>query len=153
MSTQLTDEQLEEVRAAMEAGNKLEAIRVFRDATGKSLPEAKQYVEKLFTRSEDCSIERNEEFDTGLDEELLTKISNAIIAGKQIEAIKIYRDATGKNLHEAKKFVVHLSSRLVESGQKLQANSEHRHEHENRGCFSAPITMLLLAGVFYQLLR
>ena len=153
MSTQLTESQLEQVKAAIQAGNKLEAIRIFRDATGKSLPEAKQYVEKLFVQSDDGAIKRNEEFDTGLDKEILEKISDAIVAGKQIEAIKIYRNASGKNLNDAKKFITHMSSRLRESGQKLQPNSEHRFEHENRGCFSGPVTILFLAGVFYQLLR
>ena len=37
-----------------------------------------------------------------LTDEQLSKISDAIIAGRKIEAIKQYREATGTDLKEAK---------------------------------------------------
>ena len=42
------------------------------------------------------------------------EINEALFAGRKIEAIKIYRDATGEDLLEAKEFVDLLQNRLRE---------------------------------------
>ncbi len=47
-------------------------------------------------------------------QEQINSIQDALAAGRKIEAIKIYREATGKGLKEAKDFVEALSLRLKE---------------------------------------
>ena len=42
------------------------------------------------------------------------KIVNALASGRKIEAIKIYRESTGKSLKEAKGFVDALIPKLIE---------------------------------------
>ena len=47
MSNELTPEQLTHVSNAVYAGNKIEAIKLYRTATGKDLKDSKDAVEKL----------------------------------------------------------------------------------------------------------
>jgi len=47
MDTPLTPEQLERIREAALAGNKIQAIKLYREATNLGLAESKQAVEDL----------------------------------------------------------------------------------------------------------
>lgn len=46
-------------------------------------------------------------------QEQIKQIGTALAAGRKIEAIKIYREATGKGLKEAKDFINVLAAKLV----------------------------------------
>lgn len=48
----------------------------------------------------------------GLNDALKDQVAEAIFAGRQLKAIKIYRDATGQGLQESKEFVEALTQRL-----------------------------------------
>ncbi len=48
------------------------------------------------------------------DPEMVDAITEALESGQKIQAIKIYRDATGKGLKEAKEFVDQLIPSLIE---------------------------------------
>jgi ribosomal protein L7/L12 len=47
MADQPTDQQIEQITAALAAGRKIEAIKICREATGKGLKEAKDFTEAL----------------------------------------------------------------------------------------------------------
>jgi len=47
MSTPLNDEQWQHIREQLRAGNKIEAIKTYRDLTGTGLAEAKVAIDKL----------------------------------------------------------------------------------------------------------
>jgi hypothetical protein len=49
-----------------------------------------------------------------LPQDVIDSIRTAIFAGRKIEAIKLYRDATGQGLKEAKEFIEELADRLYE---------------------------------------
>ena len=49
-----------------------------------------------------------------LSGEVKEKILDALAAGRRIEAIKLYREATGKDLAEANDFIDRLSKELAE---------------------------------------
>ena len=51
---------------------------------------------------------------TQLPQDVIDEIRNAIFEGKKIFAIKLYRDATGTGLKEAKDFIEELADRLYE---------------------------------------
>jgi ribosomal protein L7/L12 len=93
-----------QVRSLLEQGQKLEAVKLYKERTGASLKEAKEVVE---------SIERGEsptsppEPDGDMEAELLRLLE----AGKKIEAVKIYRQRTGVQLIEAKQAVEALAAR------------------------------------------
>ncbi len=47
MSSPISDEEMEQVRAAIFAGRKIEAIKLYREASGAGLKDAKDFVEAL----------------------------------------------------------------------------------------------------------
>ncbi len=50
MADQPTQEQIEEITSALAAGRKIEAIKIYREATGKGLKEAKDFIDALIPR-------------------------------------------------------------------------------------------------------
>lgn len=49
-----------------------------------------------------------------LNDQIRDRINEAIFAGHKIEAIKLYREATGEGLREAKEFIETLTDKLHE---------------------------------------
>lgn len=66
-------------------------------------------------------------------------ITQAIFAGRKIEAIKLYRDATGEGLKEAKEFI----ETLIES---LREEYPDRVPPPSSGCGTAVLLMLVAGG-------
>ncbi len=50
MADQPTRQQIEEITGALAAGRKIEAIKIYREATGKGLKEAKDFIDALIPR-------------------------------------------------------------------------------------------------------
>jgi len=50
VADQLTDEQMDQVMEALEAGRKIDAIKIYREATGKGLKDSKEFVEALMVK-------------------------------------------------------------------------------------------------------
>ena len=73
--------------------------------------------------------------------EQVNAIANALAGGKKIEAIKIYRETTGKGLKEAKDFIDALIPQLKESDPEKYANLSIS---QGAGCASV---ILLCAGI------
>jgi ribosomal protein L7/L12 len=91
-------ELLDGIRAHLAAGRKIEAIKLYREATGAGLAEAKQAVEL---------IEAGKPPAPGADaspgeDQALQGVSDLVRQGRKIEAIKRYREATGLGLKESK---------------------------------------------------
>jgi ribosomal protein L7/L12 len=104
MPAPLSPEKLARIRALLQDGGFLPAIKAFREATGASLADAKDAVEQLrdsmargthdFPRaSEQAYVE---------DDGRFGEVRAALAVGNKIEAIKLYRAATGVGLKEAK---------------------------------------------------
>ena len=86
----------------MKAGQKIQAIKLYREQTGAGLKEAKDYVESLFERKVDLILKHlGIDPNQGVDQ----KIMELMKAGQKIEAIKLYREQTGVELKEAKDYV------------------------------------------------
>jgi ribosomal protein L7/L12 len=95
-------------------GRKIEAIKRFREATGVGLAEAKAAVERLEQGSD---LPAPPPADSALEREVLAQFDKR---GK-IAAIRLYREATGAGLKEAKEAVEaiaerHGISRMAKSG-------------------------------------
>ena len=92
------------VRSLTEAGQKIEAIKLFRERTGAGLKESKDAVE---------AIQRGQAFpaaslgDRAFEDEVATLLEQ----GQKIEAIKRYRERTGVGLKEAKDAVERMAER------------------------------------------
>ncbi len=105
------------VTEALRAGQKLEAIRIYREETDLDLGECKEAVDAL-----DDQLRASEEVDA-LDRQIRAGVSNPsplseqegesledrileqLRVGRKIEAIRIYRKETGTGLKEAKEAV------------------------------------------------
>jgi hypothetical protein len=75
--------------------------------------------------------------------EYMSQISSAIAAGRKIEAIKIYREESGKSLADAKTFIEELSARLKAEDPETYARVNPA---KGAGCASM-IVALLGSGV------
>lgn len=98
---------LDDIKAEIAAGNKITAIKLYRDATGAGLAEAKQAVEL---------IAAGKPPPTGaaptLSADAMQEVSALVIAGKTIEAIKVYRKEAGVDLKDAKDAIDALEARI-----------------------------------------
>jgi large subunit ribosomal protein L7/L12 len=94
----------DEVATLLERGQKIEAIRRYRERTGVGLKEAKDAVE---------AIRRGQAVPSGpqSDRDLEDEVATLLERGQQIEAIKRYRERTRVGLKEAKDAVERMAER------------------------------------------
>ena len=83
-----------ELLELLDRGSKIEAIKLYRDKTGAGLAEAKTAVEAL-------QAGRPLPGAAELSEQDQSKILNTLRDGSKIEAIKIYRNATGTEAYRS----------------------------------------------------
>ena len=74
------------------------------------------------------------------------QIQAAIFAGRKIEAIKLYRQSSGKGLKEAKDFVEALEVEL-----RQRSPEQFTAPPAGKGCVGAVVILLLLVGVLPSL--
>ena len=112
------DDDLEErVRSLMDEGQKIEAIKLYRERTGAGLKDSKDAVEAI-GRGEGRPSRQD---DRGFQEEVVSLLEQ----GQKIGAIKLYRERTGVGLKEAKDAVEAIQrSQVVPSGSGIDRNFE-----------------------------
>jgi ribosomal protein L7/L12 len=91
------------VRELIAAGKKLEAIKVWREATGAGLAEAKDAVERLERGDRPPAVQQPAPQDLPLD------VVDLARKGKTIEAIQLLRDRHPMGLRDAKLLVDQVS--------------------------------------------
>lgn len=98
----------DEVRRLLDQGQKIEAVKRFRKQQQCSLRDALHAVEAI-----------GEGLDVGLlpaspeiPSEIMDEILAAVEKNQKLQAVKIYRDASGKSLRESKEFVESLMAQL-----------------------------------------
>lgn len=94
-----------QIRALLDQGQMIEAIKLYRQATGLGLAEAKRAIEGL-EQGNKLSIPPRKS--TG---DFETTVLDLLHQGKKIEAIKLYREKTGLGLKESKDAVDELAAR------------------------------------------
>ena len=111
----------------IQSGQKIEAIKQYRERTGSGLKQAKDAIEAL---------ERGEQLPT--PKAILTTVDQDVVSlvriGKKIAAIKLYREKTGVGLAEAKAAVEALAT-------------EHGVQARGSGCASALFMVLVALSV------
>jgi len=93
-----------ELRELLTSGNKIEAIKLYREETGCGLAEAKDAVEALAAGSQvsDRSARASVPVD---DSELIDEVKELIGQGNPLLAVKLVRERTGRGLKESKELV------------------------------------------------
>jgi len=93
------------IQAAIADGNKIEAIKLLREATGLDLLRSKEAVEKL-EAGVDPDVFLSHPPSSAPEPHLtFPAVRAALASGHTIEAIKLYREVTGCGLAEAKSAV------------------------------------------------
>ncbi|WP_442506399.1 hypothetical protein SH528x_005242 [Novipirellula sp. SH528] len=126
MADNLTDEQIDTIRAELHAGRKLNAVKLYKQWTGSSLVSAKNYVESL------PAGPATDSWDKDLDGKQIDEILDAIQEGSKLKAVKLYKESTGVRLKESKEFIERLMNEL---------GIEQR-----KGC-AATIVLFVIAGI------
>lgn len=127
----LSPEVLNQIEDALSDGQKIEAIKIYREATGAGLAEAKLFVEDIGSSTE-VDLPK-----------MVDEVTEALADGNAILAIKVYRDATGKSLKEAKDFVDALIPELVEQDPERFAKVANR----GSGCAGVILLAAALTGL------
>jgi ribosomal protein L7/L12 len=108
----LTPEQVQKIHKLLHDKQLIQAIQVYRQATGVGLAEAKEAVEEMarneFTKPP--SGVRNYD-----DPVLESKIRSLLSKGKKIDAVRIYRAEYGVGLKEAKDAVERIEASMPRS--------------------------------------
>ncbi|MEM9282294.1 MAG: hypothetical protein AAGA96_10735 [Verrucomicrobiota bacterium] len=102
-----TPEQIDELKAFLSDGRKIEAIQVFRDITGSGLAEAKRAIDRLESSGTLDSVTWPEGREAQMSE-----IQDLLRRRKKIEAIKIYRETTGSGLKDAREAVEEIEASM-----------------------------------------
>ncbi len=102
----LNAEIIRQINVAMGSGRKLEAIKLYREATGISLAEAKAAVEDMERNPAaylaNLTVDTERPSTVSISREAMSQVFSHIRSGNKIEAIKLYREQTGLGLKEAK---------------------------------------------------
>ncbi len=121
----------EEIRQLLDSGNKIQAIKVYREHTGAGLAEAKDAVE-AFAGGGDLDGSSQSSRAPVDDPELLEEVKELLGQGNTLPAVKLVRERTGRSLKESKEIVDQIG---VDSGLTSPSGS---------GCLGA---VLLAASV------
>jgi ribosomal protein L7/L12 len=103
---------LAEIRGALSAGNKIAAIKLYREATGLGLREAKDAVEALAAGRPLAPVAASTAAAAGGQQTVVALLA----AGQKIEAIRVYRETIGVGLKDAKDAVEAIEARAAATG-------------------------------------
>ena len=129
-ATAQTEDLEQQVRSLLGQGQKLEAVKLYKNQTDVTLLEAKNAVESIQRATSPP------EPASDMEVELLRLLE----AGKKLEAVKIYKQRTGVQLIEAKQAVEALARR-------------HGIAAQNGGCFGVLLAVLLAAVVVSMMIQ
>jgi len=100
-----------QIRELISQGNKIAAIKLFREVTNVGLKEAKDAVEAI-ERGQSVSSLKRIQFDIQNDALLNEQINQLLAKRQKIQAVKIYREAHNCGLKEAKDAVDAIEARM-----------------------------------------
>lgn len=123
-STTLDPDTLAEVRRQLDAGNKIAAIKVVREATGLGLAEAKALVEAIESGVSTTATSID------LTDAEGERIKALLLDGKQVEAIKLLREASQSrvDLKTARGMIQTYLTHLTEAGGAAKAETHFTDE-------------------------
>lgn len=101
----LSPDKLAAIRSALAAGEKIQAIKLIRDATGLGLAEAKVAMERLEAGGTPSEVFGSSPAASASFGDPMSAVRAALTAGNKIEAVRLYRDAMKCGLAEAKEAV------------------------------------------------
>lgn len=179
MDSRLSPEQFAAIRAALARGAKIEAIKLYREATGLGLAESKDAVEHLaetggLAAETSASVPGSRVPELPSSHDLSpgerASVIEALRRGQKLEAIKRFRNATGMGLAESKEAVeameadtrstgslhgsapaaANAGSSLAPDGRTPLPNWDPNEEKTRSGCLGSMLLLaLLLRGTWH----
>ncbi|WP_256792379.1 ribosomal protein L7/L12 [Terrabacter sp. Ter38] len=103
----LTDTVRAKVSREISAGHKINAIKIYREATGAPLADAKRAVDSWFVPGQGPGVRdaAASYTDGRLTDEARSRISELILAGRREDAMSLYAEATGASGAEAQAII------------------------------------------------
>ncbi|MGO4362192.1 hypothetical protein [Terrabacter sp. RAF57] len=103
----LTDTVRARVSREISAGHKINAIKIYREATGAPLADAKRAVDSWFVPGQGPGVRdaAASYTDGRLTDEARSRISELILAGRREDAMSLYAEATGASGAEAQAII------------------------------------------------
>jgi ribosomal protein L7/L12 len=103
----LTDTVRARVSREISAGHKINAIKIYREATGAPLADAKRAVDSWFVPGQGPGVRdaAASYTDGRLTDEARSRISELILAGRREDAMSLYAEATGASGSEAQAII------------------------------------------------
>jgi hypothetical protein len=103
----LTDAVRAKVSREISAGHKLNAIKIYREATGAPLTDAKSAVDNWFVPGRGPGVrDAATSWSEGrLTDEARSRISELVVAGRREDAMSLYAEATGASSSEAQAII------------------------------------------------
>lgn len=121
---ELSQDDLNRLTELIHAGQKIEAIKEYKELTGQGLKESKEFIDDLEDQMRDGNpasslntsyTARPARMSLGsMPEEDAKKMTELIFTGQKIQAIKMYREAARIGLKESKDFIDALEKQLRE---------------------------------------
>jgi ribosomal protein L7/L12 len=99
----------QQVSALLSEGQKIEAIKLYRERTGVGLKEAKDAVEAIQRGKQPQDL-------AGSDNPFHQTLVSLLKQGRKIEAIKVFREVTGSGLKESKAVIESIAEKHGISG-------------------------------------
>ena len=119
----MTEEQMATLSALLRTGQKMEAIKQYKEMTGSSLVECKEAIE-LFAAGDTNAMLTSAAL-ADMSEETGRALTNALFEGRLIEAVKIYKEFSGAGLKDSKEKIETLEAELrKECPEKFSASSK-----------------------------
>lgn len=136
----LNENQLREIGETLRDQGKIAAVKLYKDWTNCSLLEAKNAVEAI---EQDgmmvpASVTEPRHADGSDLDSALAAVDKAIAEGKKLNAVKLYRELSGKSLRDSKLFVESRMNRMKPADSAI--------ESKRSGCFSAILLLTTLAS-------
>lgn len=116
----ISNEQRAEILTLLKQGNKIAAIKIFKEATGMGLKESKQFVDILAEGIDEIDDEYIEKLNNQKisikDEDVeqdFAEIQKLLLQGKKIEAVKFVKEKGEISLKSAKTIVDKIEDNLI----------------------------------------
>ena len=161
MNPDIPENKRRELLELIGQGRKIDAVKVYREVTGLGLKEAKDAVEAMGFAPQDplSGGLRNPPPPAGASPSTLSNLSSAqqgsirelIRQNRKIEAIKLYREATGLGLKESKDAVEAMETSVPAPEGRLPRPHFDPFDEKNKGCFGM-VAMLCAAGFLVLLI-
>lgn len=103
----ITDAVRGRVSREISAGHKVNAVKIYREATGAPLPDAKRAIDNWFVPGRGAGVrDAAAAWTEGrLTDEARSRISALVEAGRRDEAMSLYAEATGASTTEARAII------------------------------------------------